>query len=139
MQFFIKLLHVKGLFIKTLLFTFCGALWLLSLTSCKSSAGKEKKILIVESYEKTYKGYENNKAKIEALFKKEGIKASLHFIYLDSEQYLEEQETERMRNLVDAENGWKPDLIMVFNDQATYSLMKCGASLSQSVPIIFAT
>ena len=37
-----------------------------------------------------------------------------------------EEEEERMYNFIDTIRLWKPDIILVNDDQATYTLMKCG-------------
>lgn len=43
-----------------------------------------------------------------------------------------------MRFLVDSvSKDWRPEVILVNEDQATYSLMKCGIQLAKEVPVVF--
>ena len=71
-------------------------------------------------------------------FEKEKIDADIRTVYLDCESYWEEPELERMRFLVDSvSRDWRPEVILVNEDQATYSLMKCGVQLGKEVPVVF--
>ena len=42
-----------------------------------------------------------------------------------------------MYNFIDTIRLWKPDIILVNDDQATYTLMKCGHPFVKKVPVVF--
>lgn len=107
------------------------------LSGCTSS--KERRILVVHSYEETYVAYPDFNHLIANQFRKKGIKADIRTIYLDCESFREKPELERMKHFLDSVSGdWRPEVILVNEDQATYSLLKCGASLVKEVPVVFA-
>lgn len=111
-------------------------LLLIGLSSC--SPKEEHRILVIHSYEETYGGYPDYNEMISRQFEKKNIKADIRTLYLDCENYLEKQELERMFHLLDSVSvDWKPEVIIVNEDQATYSLLKCGAPLVKEVPVIF--
>lgn len=111
-------------------------LLLIGLSSC--SPKEEHRILVIHSYEETYGGYPDYNEMISRKFEKKNIKADIRTLYLDCENYLEKQELERMFHLLDSVSvDWKPEVIIVNEDQATYSLLKCGAPLVKEVPVIF--
>jgi signal transduction histidine kinase len=111
---------------------------LLSLSACKQSGGNVRRVLVIESFNPAYKGYADIQKKISGQFQKEGIRAELHLHYLDCDQYLEAEEEAIMNRILNSEAKWKPELILVFDDQATYSLMHCGNPLAHQLPVIFA-
>ena len=111
-------------------------LLLIGLSSC--SPKEEHRILVIHSYEEAYSGYPDYNKMISRQFEKKNIKADIRTLYLDCENYLEKQELERMFHLLDSVSvDWKPEVIIVNEDQATYSLLKCGAPLVKEVPVIF--
>ena len=111
-------------------------LLLLGVSSC--SQKEERRILVVHSYEETYAAYPEFNRMIAEQFEKEKIDADIRTVYLDCESYWEEPELERMRFLVDSvSKDWRPEVILVNEDQATYSLMKCGIQLAKEVPVVF--
>ena len=108
----------------------------LGVSSC--SQKEERRILVIHSYEETYAAYPEFNRMIAEQFEKEKIDADIRTVYLDCESYWEEPELERMRFLVDSvSKDWRPEVILVNEDQATYSLMKCGIQLAKEVPVVF--
>ena len=108
----------------------------LGVSSC--SQKEERRILVIHSYEETYAAYPEFNRMIAEQFEKEKIDADIRTVYLDCESYWEEPELERMRFLVDSvSKDWRPEVILVNEDQATYSLMKCGVQLGKEVPVVF--
>ena len=108
----------------------------LGVSSC--SQKEERRILVIHSYEETYAAYPEFNRMIAEQFEKEKIDADIRTVYLDCESYWEEPELERMRFLVDSvSRDWRPEVILVNEDQATYSLMKCGIQLAKEVPVVF--
>ena len=97
-----------------------------------------KRILIIESYDQDYLGYKDNEQKLSKLFRKSGIEADIHTFYLDSESYLDAEERARMFHYLDTIAPWKPDIILVNDDQATYSLLASGHPLARQIPVVFA-
>ena len=103
-----------------------------------SNQGQIYKVLVVHSYAPDYIAYPDLNRMIAKGFSGQGIRADIRTFYLDCEQYEEVDETQRMYDCMDTVSYWKPDLILVNDDQATYSLLACGHPLVQSTPIVFA-
>ena len=115
-------------------------LFLLTLVGlCISSCTRKevRRVLVVHSYEENYVGYPQFNQIILDEFNKQGIQADLRFIYLDCESYNEKGELEQMNILLDSIAYWKPEIILVNEDQATYSLLKCGNPIVKQLPIVF--
>lgn len=113
---------------------------LLLLWGLSSCTQKEKRrILVIHSYEETYAAYPDFNSMIAERFKKNNINADIRTVYLDCEAYLAKTELDRMSFLIDSvTHDWRPEVIIVNEDQATYSLLKCGAPLVKEVPVVFA-
>lgn len=105
--------------------------------SCTSSA-PEDSILVIQSYETTYEGYTGLNDKILHEFKKQNINPKIHTFYLDCESYLDKEELERMYNFLDTIQNSSPKIILVYDDQATYSLLACKHPFVKQIPVIFA-
>ena len=114
----------------------CLQLFLLHFTSCAEKP-IEYRIWVVQSYENRYAAYEDVEQMIKKGFLKNGIQANLRSFYLDCDQYLEEDEKLRIFMALDSISLWKPALILVNDDQATYSLLACDHPLTDSLPIVF--
>lgn len=121
--------------ISTIILLFILALLSLSISSCTRM--EIRRVLVVHSYEDSYVGYPQFNLLIEKEFKKQGIQADLRFIYLDCESFQEKTELERMNNLLDSFKAWNPEIIVVNEDQATYSLLKCNNPMVKRLPIVF--
>ena len=122
----------KIIFLFPLLIYFMSAL-----TGCTSS--QKRRILVVHSYEETYAAYPDFNHLIAKQFRKKGIRADIRTLYLDCESFRENPELERMKHFLDSVLiDWRPEVILVNEDQATYSLLKCGSPLVDEVPIVFA-
>lgn len=96
-----------------------------------------KKILVIHSYAPDYVAYPDLNRMIADGFSKQCIQADIRTFYLDCEQYEAVDETQRIYDFMDSICFWKPDLILVNEDQATYSLLECGHPLVQTTPIVF--
>lgn len=109
----------------------------IGLSSCSSH--RERHILVIHSYDGHEAYYPDFNHLISAQFRKGGINADIRTLYLDCESYTEKPELERMIYLLDSvSKDWKPEVILVNEDQATYSLLKCGAPIVKEVPVVFA-
>lgn len=105
-----------------------------------SSAELTHKILVIHSFEPEYIGYQgpngiDNQITLE--FSNQKINANIRTFYLDCDTYLARQEIKRMYHFLDSIAIWKPEIILVYDDQATYSLMACGHPFVEQVPVIF--
>lgn len=98
---------------------------------------EDRRVLIVHSYEENYAGYPEFNRLIAKEFHKKGINADIKTVYLDCESYNEKKELQRMWLLLDSLAGWQPEAIIVNDDQATYSLLKCAHPFVRKVPVVF--
>lgn len=129
----------KTIIISLLLLLFIGGIVFLSFAQRSLSKPLiHKKVLIIQSDESTCRDYLNSEKEIRELFKKQGIDASIHAEYLDCEHLLTHEEEKEMFKMLSTQQSWHPDIIITFNDQATYSLMSCKHPLAKSLPVIFA-
>ena len=118
------------------LFLLLLPLFLLVANSCERST-TEKRILIVQSYEPDFQAYKDIEEAFKKGFQKEGIHASIFTFYLNCEAYQSPEEKQRIYTELNTLSLWKPDIIIVNDDQATYSLLACEHPLLDSVPIVF--
>ena len=65
------------------------------------------------------------------------IRTDIRTFYLDSERYNEAEENARMYHYLDSIQDWNPDIILVNDDQATYTLMACNHSLGKTKPVVY--
>ena len=106
------------------------------LNSC--SDREERRILIVHSYEESYVGYPDFNRLIDKEFRRNGVNADIRIVYLDCESFQEEPELKYMYHLLDSvSDGWEPEVILVNDDQAAYSLFKCCHPLVKETPVVF--
>ena len=118
------------------LFLLLLPLFLLVANSCERST-TEKRILIVQSYEPDFQAYKDIEEAFKKGFPKEGIHASIFTFYLNCEAYQSPEEKQRIYTELNTLSLWKPDIIIVNDDQATYSLLACEQPFFDSVPIVF--
>lgn len=106
------------------------------LNSC--SDREERRILIVHSYEESYVGYPDFNRLIDKEFRRNGVNADIRIVYLDCEAFQEEPELKYMYHLLDSvSDGWEPEVILVNDDQAAYSLFKCCHPLVKEILVVF--
>lgn len=106
------------------------------LNSC--SDREERRILIVHSYEESYVGYPDFNRLIDKEFRRNEVNADIRIVYLDCESFQEEPELKYMYHLLDSvSDGWEPEVILVNDDQAAYSLFKCCHPLAKEIPVVF--
>lgn len=109
---------------------YAGGVFILLLLAlgCKPEA-KRSRVLVIQSFRWDDKNYLELNSDIRKELRKNRVNADIRTFYLDCECYMAEEEEERMYNFIDTIRLWKPDLILVNDDQATYTLMKCGHPL----------
>lgn len=97
------------------------------------------KVLVIHSYESNYPLYPQFNQKIIEAFARRHINADMKVIYVNCECYAEKEELKHLHNCIDSvmRGGWKPEVICVNDDQATYSLLKCGHPIVRKAPIVF--
>lgn len=121
--------------------TIISILFLIPLFPGKAFANAENnrkfRVLVVHSYAPDYVAYPDLNRMIAEGFQRQDIQAEIRTFYLDCEQYRETEETQRMYDYIDSVCSWQPDLILVNEDQATYSLLSCGHPLVQATPVVF--
>ncbi|MCD8267387.1 MAG: hypothetical protein LUD46_02265 [Parabacteroides sp.] len=111
---------------------------LLLLSSCRISPKEGKKILLIHSFEEGRGNYAIfNKELITAL-NKYSIRPEIHTLYLNCELNNDKEERARIYNFIDTIQHINPKIILVNDDQATYSLLACGHPFIKTVPVIFA-
>ena len=109
---------------------------LLLALGCKPEA-KRSRVLVIQSFRWDDKNYLELNSDIRKELGKNRVNADIRTFYLDCECYMAEEEEERMYNFIDTIRLWKPDIILVNDDQATYTLMKCGHPFVKKVPVVF--
>lgn len=122
-------------------YTYLGAILLAGIVSVLFLCFRPSpnyKILVVHSYEEDYAAYPDFNRMIRAELQSEGIKAAIRTFYLNCEQYRSSAEETRMTLYMDSIAAWKPDLILVYEDQAAYTLMTIHHPYAKTVPIVFA-
>ena len=103
--------------------------------SCKSSTdlSEEKRILVIQSYEKHFPAYEKMKEIMSSDLRKKGIHASVYSFYLDCEQYSEKQQRQKLFKKLNELSTWNPDIILVNDDQALNALISSRHPLAKSI------
>lgn len=92
----------------------------------------------MHSYEESYVGYPDFNRLIDKEFRRNGVNADIRIVYLDCESFQEEPELKYMYHLLDSvSDGWEPEVILVNDDQAAYSLFKCCHPLVKEIPVVF--
>lgn len=105
---------------------FAISIFLVSLLTLGCQEKEEKKVVLIHSFEQKKDTYPIFNEVLERTFNKQKINPKIHTFYLDCEQYLDSAEIARMYNYIDSIKEIKPDIILVNDDQACYSLLACG-------------
>lgn len=104
-------------------------------TGCHSP---QRRILVIHSYEENYVGYPEYNHLLERSFRKAGINAEILYFYVDCERHDEKLEIERISKFLDSITDWQPEVILLNDDQGTYSALKTYHPLMRKTPIVFA-
>ena len=112
---------------------------LLNSMSCDVSTEtpREKRILVIQSYEKHFSPYKEMKNILSGEFHDKGIQAAVYSFYLDCEQFSEKQQKQKIFNKLEELSSWKPDIILVNDDPALNALIACGHPTVKSIPVVF--
>lgn len=106
--------------------------------SCDRSTGAspEKRILLIQSYEKHFPPYKKMKKILSADLTKKGIRATVYTFYLDCEQLSVKQQKQKTFKKLTELTSWKPDLILVNDDAALDAFIASGHPLANSLPVV---
>ena len=117
---------------------FAISIFLVSLLTLGCQEKEEKKVVLIHSFEQKKDTYPIFYETLKRTFDKQKVNPEIHTFYLDCEQYLDSAEIARMYNYIDSIKEIKPDIILVNDDQACYSLLACGHPYLKEIPIVFA-
>lgn len=117
---------------------YCLVILFIVLLCSDCSVESCRRILVIHSYEDSYTAYPDFNRLIAHEFEKHGVKAEIRTFYLNCEKYEEESEIRRMYHMLDSLSSWNPEVIIVNEDQATYSLLKTYHPLVKNRPVVFA-
>lgn len=95
------------------------------------------KILVIHSYTEELVTYSKFSNLIAEKLEDKNIETDIRTFYLDSERYNEMEENAKMYQYLDSIQAWNPDIILVNDDQATYTLMACNHPLGKTKPVVY--
>ena len=98
---------------------------------------KHYHVLIIHSYSKNLTTYSEFGELVQKELEKKNIYSSIHTIYLNCEQAITPDTEVQMYHFLDSIQSWQPDIILVNDDQATFTLMSCNHPLVKKLPIVF--
>lgn len=100
-------------------------------------AAHRYKIGIIHSYEKNYYDADRYRHILEKELKANGLSCEIKELFMNSDELLYYDEMERASFFIDELDKWGVDAIGIFNNQATYSLLKCGNPKLRHIPVVF--
>lgn len=111
---------------------------LLAFISCDHStkSSPEKRILLIQSYEKHFPAYGKMKKVLAAELEQKGIRATVYSFYLDCEQLSVKQQKQKTFKKLNELTSWKPDIMLVNDDAALDALIASGHPLLKSIPVV---
>lgn len=105
-------------------------------TACQHNPNRPTRIVLIHSYASNSPSYIQLNKQLEKNLKEQGITPEIQTFYLDCETLLAKQEIDTLYNYMNEIQNWKPDLLLVNDDQAHYSLLKCNHPFLKTLPII---
>lgn len=100
------------------------------------SGKKTMELLIIHSFDNSLSDYPRFNHLVTEVLKKEKIQANIQIFYLDCDAYDKDGEIRRINNYLDT-ISMRPDIILVTDDQATYSLLASKHSIVKTTPVVF--
>lgn len=94
-------------------------------------------ISVIHSYQEGYSTDLKTQQLLEKELKRNKLNCSVRHYYLNCELYDDIEEERRISLMIDDIVNWKSDLIVVLDDQATYSLMACNNAKIKDIPVVF--
>lgn len=95
------------------------------------------RIAVVHSYERNYHDAGRYRHLLEKGLKSNGLDFELREYFLDCEELDYYLELARASYFIDDLTAWGADAVAVFNNQATYSLLKCDNPKLDRLPVVF--
>ena len=112
--------------------------WCLPATLPRAHASSGRcRIAAVHSYEKNYRDAGRYRYLLEKELAAKGLKAEIREFFLNCNELIYEDELARASYFIDQAVEWGADAIAVFNNQAVYSLLKCGNPRLRALPVVF--
>ncbi|MBR6285783.1 MAG: hypothetical protein IKR18_02165 [Bacteroidaceae bacterium] len=102
-----------------------------------SSETRRFRVCVVFSFTPDEKKQKFKENILKDKIRREGINAEYRFYYLDCNKYDKYDEENRMRGFIEDVKGWKPDVLLPVNDQATFSLLVINHPFVRKVPVVF--
>ena len=109
---------------------------LLGTVSCMG-AKRTFKIAVIHSYERSYHDAGRYRSLLEKELRANGLDFELREYFLDCEELIYWLELSRSSYFIDDMTAWGADAVAVFNNQATYSLLKCANPKLDRLPVVF--
>lgn len=100
-------------------------------------ASHRYKIALVHSYEKNYHDAKRYRKILEKELEANGIAFEIREFFLDCEELDYYLELGRASFFINEFTKWGAEAVAILNNQATYSLLKCGNPKLRRVPVIF--
>lgn len=100
------------------------------------SAGQYK-IALIHSYEEGYDDAVHCKELLQKELRKQGVYCEFKEYFLNCDEFAAVAEEEFAFRFIDDFTEWGARLVVVLDDQATYSLMSCGNSKIRQLPVVF--
>ncbi len=100
-------------------------------------ATQRYKIAIIHSYEKNYYDADRYRYILEKELKANGVSFEMKELFMNSDELLYYDEMARASFFIDELDKWGVDVIGIFNNQATYSLLKCNNPKLRHIPVVF--
>lgn len=117
---------------------FCLLLLTIIFGSCEKQSDPVHHILMIHSFDKNNPIYPPLTRAIIREFKENGVRVKIHTLYLNSEIYWPHEKNAIIRNFLNKNAAWKPELLLVNDDQALFSIVNSNNKRSHKIPIIFA-
>lgn len=116
-----------------LLFFILFSLWVIYPTK----AAPRYKIAIIHSYEKNYHDAKRYRSLLEKELTAQGLKFEIKEFFLNCDELRYDAEMARSSFFIDEITKWGGDAIAIFNNQATFSLLKCNNPKLRDIPVVF--
>ena len=95
------------------------------------------KVALVHSYERNYHDAQRYRQTLEKELAANNIKFEIREYFLDCEEFDYYLELSRASYFIDEFTKWGAEIVAVFNNQATYSLLKCDNPKLKRIPVVF--
>lgn len=107
-------------------------------SSCQQDQGNKYRILVVHSYESDYVAYKDCDRLIRKSLEKKGINPSIQTFYLNCRAICGTCRRKTDVPVSRFDLHLETRSVLVYEDQATYTLMQCHHPLISTIPIVFA-